>query len=159
MSGSFASRLRRWLGFGDTAGMEREADAPALPREEEASVRAPNPSETAHLAPGGVDEVKVDLGPDEGGPGLLERWSDATSSGEPTSAPPANAPLPELPEVTIKASRSAIPFDRTLPRVDLEPAPTREVTVTEVVSPTRVPWAFFAAIAIVLLTLLYALSR
>src|SRR5438105_5032090 len=112
MPGSFLSSVRRWLRFEDTAEIQRETDPPV----------------TIEQTTGGVDEVKVDLGPDERGAGLLERWSDATSSGEPTSAPPANAPLPELPEVTIKASRSAIPFDRTIPRVDPEPAPPgREV--------------------------------
>jgi hypothetical protein len=143
MPGSFFSRVRRSLGFGE----EIEREAP---------VSQPDPNK---LAPGGVDEVKVDLGPDEGGAGLLERWVDPTSSGEPTVAPPVNAPPAELPEVTIKAPRAAIPFDRTIPRVDPEPAPGRDVTVTEVVSPARVPWGFFAAIAILLLSLLYAFTR
>ena len=84
MPGSFFSRVRRSLGFGE----EIERETPA---------RQPDPEETVELGPGGVDEVKVDLGPDEGGAGLLERWVDPTSSGEPTGAPPAKAPPSEFP--------------------------------------------------------------
>jgi hypothetical protein len=144
MPGSFRSLVRRWLGFEDTAEIAPEAAA----------------SVTIEQSTGGVDEVKVDLGPDERGAGLLERWSEATSSGEPTVAPPANAPLPELPEVTIKASRAAIPFDRTIPRVDPEPAPGREVTVTEALKTSPFPWALvLAAIAMVVLAIALALIR
>jgi hypothetical protein len=136
MPGSFFSSLvRRWLG-------------------------QPDPNETAEVAAGSVDEVKVDLGPDERGAGLLERWTEATTSGEPTVAPPADAPLPELPEVTIKASRSAIPFDRTIPRVDPEPAPARDVTVTEALKTSPFPLALvLAAIAMVVLAIGLALVR
>ena len=155
----FSSLARRWLGFGDAAEIEREAVTPVGPSVVEASARQPDPNETIDLGPSGVDEVKVDLGPDEGGAGLLERWSEGTSSGEPTGAPPAKAP-PELPEVTIKAPRAAIPFDRTIPRVDPEPAPGREVTVTEVLSTSPFPWALvLAAIAMVVLALVLALFR
>ena len=147
---SFSSRLRRWLGFGKVAPIERELDAVVGD-----PVPQPDPSETIRLGP--VDEVKVDLGPDEGGAGLLERW-DATSIGEPTVAPPAKETPAELPEVTIKAPRSAIPFDRTVPRTDPEPAPAREVTVTEVLSTSPFPWALvIAAIAMVVLALVLAL--
>ena len=122
--------------------------------------RQPDPTETIAPGAGGVDEVKVDLGPDEGGPGLLERWTEATSSGEPTSAPPVTAPPPELPEVTIKAPRSAIPFDRTIPRVDPEPAPVRDVTVTEALSTSPFPWRLvLAAIAMIGLALVLGLIR
>jgi hypothetical protein len=144
MPGSFPLRLRRWLGFEDGAETAPEAGA----------------SVTIEQSTGGVDEVKVDLGPDERGAGLLERWTEATNSGEPTSAPPANAPLPEFPEVTIKASRAAIPFDRTIPRVEKEPAPAREVTVTEVHTPSPFPWALvLAAIAMVVIAIGMALLR
>jgi hypothetical protein len=104
-----------------------------------------------------VDEVKVDLGPDEGA-GLLERWVDPTSTGEPTVAPATKTP--ELPEVTIKAPRSAIPFDRTIPRLDPEPAPGREVTVTEALKTSPFPWALVAAaIAMVVLAIGLVLIR
>jgi len=146
---SFSSRVRRWLGFANVAPREPEVVEDPVP------TRDPNDEP----GPGGVDEVKVDLGPDEGGAGLLERW-DATSTGEPTGAPPTITPLPELPEVTIKASRAAIPFDRTIPRTDLEPAPPREVTVTEVLSSSAFPWALgIAAVAMVVLALVLALLR
>ncbi len=124
--------------------------------------RPPDPKETIERGPGGVDEVKVDLGPDEGGPGLLERWSvgDATSTGEPTRAPSANSPAPELPEETIRSSRAAIPFDRTIPRVEKEPTPVADVTVTEAVSRRAFPWwLVLAAMALVALALSFALVR
>lgn len=155
---SFYSRVRRWFGVGEVAQTEREEGAPVRRAVVEESVPQADPNETVELGP--VDEVKVDLGPDESGAGLLERWSDATSSGEPTSAPPAKAPPSELPEVTIKAPRSAIPFDRTPTRVDPEPAPMREVTVTEVLSTSPFPWALvLAAIAMGVLALVLALVR
>jgi hypothetical protein len=148
------------LGFGEVAELEREAGAPVRRAVVEASLRQPDPNETIELGPAGVDEVNVDLGPDEGGRGLLERWSDATSTGEPTRAPPAKSPGSDLAEVTLRAPRAAIPMDRTIPRVDSEPAPTRDVTVTEVVSPAPFPWGLvFAAIAMVALALAFALAR
>jgi len=158
MPGSFYSRMRRWLGFAETAEIDREPGAPVRHAIVEPSVRQGDPNETMGLGPGGVDEVKVDLGPDEGGAGLLERWSEGTGTGEPTVAPPVKAPhAPELPEVTIKAPRAAIPFDRTIPRVDPEPAPARDVTVTEVVSSAPFPCALvLAAIAMVVLALVLA---
>ena len=147
---SFYSLVRRWLGFREIAEIDRETGAP---------VGAPDSNETIEPGPGGVDEVKVDLGPDEGGPGLLERWSEGTSSGEPTGAPPANAPPPELAEVTLRAPRAAIPMDRTIPRVE-DPAPAADVTVTEVVSAAPFPWALvLAAIAMVVLALGLVLVR
>jgi hypothetical protein len=157
MRGSrFYSLVRRWLGVRKVARTGNEE--PVRRAVVEAAVHQPDPNETVELGP--VDEVKVDLGPDEAGAGLLERWSEATSSGEPTSAPPANAPLLELPEVTIKAPRSAIPFDRTTPRVDPDPAAKREVTVTEVLSTSPFPWALvLAAIAMGVLALVLALGR
>lgn len=158
------ARLATTFGFGELAQIEREAGAPVRRAVVEASVRQPDPNETIELGAGGVDEVKVDLGPDESGPGLLERWSagDATSTGEPTRAPPAKSPRPEpeLGEVTISAPRAAIPLDRTIPRLDSDPAPVGDVTVTEVVSPAPFPWGLvLAAIAMVVLALGLALAR
>ena len=160
MPGSFYSRVRRWLGFEEVAEIEREPAEPIRRAVVEESARQPDPNETIAPGPGGVDEVKVDLGPDEGGAGLLERWSEATKSiGEQTSTPAgAKKPLPELPEETLRAARSAIPFDRTIPRVEPEPPPGREVTVTEVLSTSPFPWRLvLAAIAMVVVALALAL--
>ena len=160
------ARLAATSGFGDVRDLEREAGARVRREVVEASLRQPDPEETLELAAFGVDEVKVDLGPDERGAGLLERWSaaDGTSAGEPTRAPrakspPATAPPDQL-EVTISAPRAALAFDRTIPRVDPEPPRQGEVTVTEVVAPGAFPWVLtLAAIAMVVLALALTLTR
>jgi hypothetical protein len=156
------SRVATSLGFRDVADLEREADAPVRRAVVEASLRQPDPNETIELGTGGVDEVKVDLGPDEGGAGLLERWSaEATSGGEPTRAPSAKSPpAPDPLDVTISAPRAAIPIDRTSPRVDSEPSPLGEVTVTDVGSPGSLLWVLpLAAIAMIVAALALALVR
>jgi hypothetical protein len=158
------ARLTASLGFGDLRDVEREADAPVRRAVVEASLRQPDPNETIELGTGGVDEVNVDLGPDERGAGLLERWSaEATSGGEPTRAPNASAPAlvaPEILDVTISAPRAAIPVDRTSPRVDPEPSPLAEVTVTEVGSTGRLSWVLtLAAIAMLIVAMALTLVR
>jgi hypothetical protein len=157
------ARLAASSGFGDARDLERHAGARVRREVVEASLRQPDPNETIELAAFGVDEVKMDLGPDDGGAGLLDRWSaaDGTSAGEPTRAPPGSASrsAPEPPEVTSSAPRAAIPLDRTIPRVD-PPVQGGEVTVTEVVSPAPFPWALaLAAIAMVVVALALAVFR
>ncbi len=168
------ARLVAACGFDGIADLATDAGAPVRRSAVEPSVREPDPDETIELTEGGVDEVKVDLGPDESAAGLLERWStvDATSGGEPTRAPGergealavvAPRTAPDLPEVTISAPRAAIPPERTSPRVERstpEPTPIGDVTVTEILAPGATAWTLvLAMLAIVAAAIALWLAR
>jgi hypothetical protein len=156
--------LVRECGFASVA--ELVAGAPLRRVVIEGRVREPDGNESIELTAGSVDEVKVDLGPDESASGLLERWSagEGPSAGESTRAPRVEPAVvaAEIPEVTISASRAALPPERTSPGQRPVPpgqAPVGEVTVTEVLQPGPSVWPLaIAAIAIVVAMVVW-LSR